>query len=238
MSGRPLVARRGVLAVIAAAAFGAMLVIGLRYSGTHGPGRLDRAIDSRIQHRFGDHSALLQRVVNLANPGSAVVICAVLSVLFFVVGRRRLAVLVVVGPALSGVLVDVVLKPLFDRRLAGTLSYPSGHTAAASSIALVVVVAMIGGSRVPWPAAARWLVAVCALAAAGVVAAALIAKGYHYTTDTFGGFLVAVTCVLAAALSIDAVAGRWGTDSTGDAEDTDRTSTLQADDAMLPRVKA
>ena len=208
MSGRPLVARRGVLAAIAAAAFGAMLVIGLRYSGTHGPGRLDRAIDSRIQDRFGHHPLFLQRVVNLANPGSAVVICAVLCVVFFFMDRRRLAALVVIGPALTGVLVDVVLKPLFDRRLAGALSYPSGHTAAAASIALVVVVAMLGGSHLSWPAAVRWIVAAAALAAPGFVAAALIAKGYHYTTDTFGGFLVAVTCVLGAALSIDALAAR------------------------------
>jgi membrane-associated phospholipid phosphatase len=235
MSGQPLVARRGVLGAVAAASFAVMLVIGLRYSGTHGPGRLDRAIDSRIQDRFGDHPALLQRVVNLANPGSAVAICAVLCVVFFVMGRRRLAVLVVVGPALSGVLVDVVLKPLFDRRLAGALSYPSGHTAAASSIALVVVVAMIGRSRMSWPAVVRWLVAACALAAAGVVAAALIAKGYHYTTDTFGGFLVAVTCVLWGALSIDAIAAKSDRASTGE---PDGEPTQQADDAMLPRVKA
>lgn len=235
MSGPPLVARRGALGgvfgVIAAAAFGVMLVVGLRYSGTHGPGRIDRAIDGRIQNRFGDHSFLLQRVVNLANPGSAVAICTVLCVVFVLMRRHRLAVLVVVGPALSGVLVDFVLKPLFDRRLAGTLSYPSGHTAAASSIALVVVVAMLGGSRMPWPAAVRWVIAACALAAAGLVAAALIAKGYHYTTDTFGGFLVAVTCVLGAALSIDALAGRSPNEGNGE-------STPQVDDALLPRVKA
>src|SRR5258708_5920406 len=171
----PLIARRGVFAAIAAATFGVMLVIGLRYSGTHGPGPLDRAVDSRIHHRFGDHPLFLQRVVTLANPGSAVVICAVLCVVFFFMDRRRLAVLVVIGPALAGVLVDVVLKPLFDRRLAGALAYPSGHTAAASSIALVVVVAMLGGSHLAWPAAVRWVVAACALAAAGLVAAALIA---------------------------------------------------------------
>jgi membrane-associated phospholipid phosphatase len=219
-----------VLAALAAAAFGAMLIIGIRYSGTHGPGRLDRAIDSRIKDRFGAHPALLQRVVNLANPGSAVAICAVLCVLFLVAGRHRLAALVVVGPALSGVLVDVVLKPLFDRRLLGALSYPSGHTAAASSIALVVVVAMIGPSRTSWPAAVRWLLAACAIAAAGMVAAALIADGYHYTTDTFGGFLVAVTCVLVAALSIDAFAARPDSSTI--------ETTKPADDAMLPRVKA
>lgn len=232
MSGRPLLARRRAVAAVAVATFVAMLILGVRYSGTHGPGRFDRAIDGRIQRQFGDHPALLQRVVNLANPGSAVAICAVLCVLFFAIGRRRLAALVVVGPALSGVLVDVVLKPLFDRRLAGTLSYPSGHTAAATSIALVVVVAMIGPGRALWPTAVRWLVAVCAIAVAGMIAAALIAEGYHYTTDTVGGLLVAVTCVLGAALAIDAFEGR----PRGDSDEAEQTQ--RPDDAMLPRVKA
>jgi membrane-associated phospholipid phosphatase len=232
MSGRPLLVRRAVFAAIAAAAFVAMLILGVRYAGTHGPGRLDRAIDSRIQDHFGDHPAMLQRLVNLANPGSAVAICALLCALFLATGRRRLAALVVLGPAASGVLVDVVLKPLFDRRLAGALSYPSGHTAAAASIASVVVVAMLGPSRLAWPLAVRWLTAACAIAAAGVIAVALIAEGYHYTTDTIGGLLVAVTCVLGVALSIDAFAGR------PNAQDTELEATPRPDDAMLPRVEA
>ena len=232
MPGRLLIARRGVPGVlgVAAAAFVTMLIIGVRYSGMHGPGRLDRATDSRIHDRFGDHPALLQRVVNLANPGSAVAICVLLCAMFLATDRRRLALLAVLAPAASGVLVDVVLKPLFDRRLAGVLSYPSGHTAAASSIALVVVVAMIGSSRPPWPTAVRWLVAAGALAAAGVVAAALIAQGYHYATDTVGGLLVAVACVLSVALLIDRFAARPS------AAEIDTTQ--NADDAVLPRVKA
>jgi membrane-associated phospholipid phosphatase len=232
MSGRPLLVRRAVFAAIAVAAFIAMLILGVRYAGTHGPGRLDRAIDSRIQDHFGDHPAMLQRLVNLANPGSAVVICALLCALFLATDRRRLAALVVLGPAASGVLVDVVLKPLFDRRLAGTLSYPSGHTAAAASIALVVVVSMLGPSRLAWPLGVRSLVAVCAIAAAGVIATALIAAGYHYTTDTIGGLLVAVACVLGVALSIDAFAGRPS------AQKTELEAMPRPDDAMLPRVEA
>jgi membrane-associated phospholipid phosphatase len=230
MADRPLLAHNRVAAALATATFAAMVLLGVRYSGTHGPGRLDRAIDNRIEAHLAGHPQLLQRLVNLANPGSAVAICALLCVLFLVTGHRRLAALTVAGPALSGVLVDVVLKPVFDRRLAGALSYPSGHTAAATSIALVVVVAMLGPSRLPWPRAVRYGIAAFAVVTAVFVAAALIADGYHYATDTVGGLLTAVACVVGAALAIDALATR---PSTADLEQDARP-----DDAVLPRVKA
>jgi membrane-associated phospholipid phosphatase len=233
MADRPLLARHRVISALAAAAFAAMVIVGVWYSGMRGPGRLDHAVDSRIEAHLAGHPQLLQRLVNLANPGSAVVICALLCALFLITGRSRLAALIVAGPALSGVLVDLVLKPVFDRRIAGALSYPSGHTAAAASIALVVVVAMLGPSRPPWPPAVRYGIGALAVAAAGVVAAALIAEGYHYATDTMGGLLAAIAFVLGAALSIDALAGR---PRSGESEPG--SESLSPDDAVLPRVKA
>jgi hypothetical protein len=230
MADRPLLARRRHLVAIASLAFAAMVVLGVRFSGMRRPGHFDNAIDSRIQAHLAGHPLLLQRLVNLANPGSAVAICALLCVLFLVTGRSRLAALTVAGPALSGVLVDVVLKPVFDRRFAGALSYPSGHTAAAASIALVVVVAMVGPSRPAWPSVVRYAIATVAAVAAAVVAAALIAMGYHYATDTIGGLLAAVSFVLGAALSIDALAGS--------SHITESEPALRPDDVVLPRVKA
>jgi membrane-associated phospholipid phosphatase len=233
MADRPLLARRRALFAVASVAFLAMVILGVRYSGMRRPGHFDHAIDSRIEAHLAGHPLLLQRLVNFANPASAVAICAVLCVLFLVAGRRRLAWLIIAGPALSGVLVDVVLKPVFDRRFAGALSYPSGHTAAAASIALVVVVAMTGPSRPRWPIALRYVVAVVAVVAAGVVAAALIAKGYHYATDTIGGLLAAIAFVLGAGLLIDAL-----TRSPEDADLEPDSQSPRPDDAVLPRVKA
>ena len=230
MSARPLLAHRRVASAVATVAFAAMVILGVRYSGMRRPGRFDHAIDRRIERGFASHPFLLQHVINLATPSNAVAMCALLCVLFVLAGRSRLAALVIAGPALSGVLVDVVLKPVFDRRLAGALSYPSGHTAAAASIALVVVVAMIGPSRPPWPAAVRYGIAALAAVAAGLVAAALIAGGYHYATDTIGGLLAAVAFVLGAAVSIDALAGG--------PRSVDQEQHVSADDAVLPRVKA
>ena len=99
--------------------------------------------------------------------------------------------LAVLGPALAGGLVDLVLKPLFDRHIDTSLSFPSGHTAATASLALVVICAMVGPGRLPWPVGLRWLIAVAATASVPIIAIALVGGGYHYATDTIGGLLVA-----------------------------------------------
>jgi len=164
MARRPLLARRGLAAVIVMAAVIAMLALGVRYAHTRTPGRLDRHIDDEIRRRLANHPQLLVRLVDLANPGSVVVICALLFALFLLLNRTRIAILAVLGPALAGGLVDLVLKPLFDRHLDTMLSFPSGHTAATASLALVVIMAMIGPARLPWPLVVRWLVVVAATA--------------------------------------------------------------------------
>lgn len=218
-------------AVIATAA------LGVRYARTHTPGRLDRHLDDEIQRRLADHPQLLVRLIDLADPGSVVVICALLFALFLLLNRTRLAMLAVFGPGLAGGLVDLVLKPLFNRHLGSMLSFPSGHTAATASLALVVIIAMIGPARLPWPLVVRWLVAVATTASVPVMAIALIAGGYHYATDTFGGLLVAIACVLSVALVIDTVAGQPGSHrATSDKEMPNQTT--QPDRAVPPSVRA
>lgn len=237
MARRPLLARRGLAAVMAVGAALATAALGVRYARSHTPGRLDRHLDDEIQRRVAGHSHLLVRVINIADPGSVIVICALLCALFVLMNRSRLAVLAVLGPALAGGLVDLVLKPLFDRHLGSTLSFPSGHTAATASLALVVIMAMIGPSRLPWPAVLRWLVAVAATASVAVIAIALVGGGYHYATDTLGGVLVAVTCVLSVALLIDALASRPGSYRAAHSKAVP-TQASRSDDAALPSVRA
>jgi membrane-associated phospholipid phosphatase len=208
MPGRPLLAHRGAILAVIAAAVLATVGLGVRYRGSRRAGRLDSAIDRRVKHHFAGSLGATRHLIDVADPASVVFICAILCLLFVVVRRRRLAALVVLGPALAGGLVDTVLKPVFDRRLDGALSFPSGHTAGAVAVAVVVVVAVLGASPPPWPLSVRLLVALAALGAAATVAAALVGAGYHYATDTAGGLCVAVACVLGAALGIDAVADR------------------------------
>jgi undecaprenyl-diphosphatase len=236
MARRPLLARRGLAVVIVIGAVLATAALGVRYGHTRTPGRFDRHLDAAIQRRVAGHPHLVLRIIDLADPGSIVVICALLCALFLLLNRTRLAVLAVLGPALAGGLVDLVLKPLFNRHLGTMLSFPSGHTAATASLALVVICAMVGPGRLQWPLFVRWLIAVAATASVPIIAIALVGGGYHYATDTIGGLFVAIACVLSVALVIDAIAGQ----PTGyrPAHKAMWNDAAQSDDAMRPSVRA
>jgi undecaprenyl-diphosphatase len=114
------------------------------------------------------------------------------------------------------------LKPLINRRINDSLSFPSGHTTAAVSVAVVIAVALLGPSRPRWPGALRYALAAVALLGAAAVATALVGSGYHYSTDTLGGFCVAVGVVLTAAWTIDAASVK----SEHDTPRADRTRQL------------
>jgi undecaprenyl-diphosphatase len=237
MARRPLLARRGLAVVIVIGAILGTAALGVRYGHTSAPGRFDRHLDDAIQRRVAGHPHLLVRIIDLADPGSVIVICALLCALFLLLNRTRLAVLAVLGPALAGGLVDLVLKPLFDRHISTMLSFPSGHTAATAALALVVITATIGPGRLPWPFALRWLIAAAATASVPVIAIALVGGGYHYATDTIGGLLVAIACVLSVALLIDAIAGQRSGHRPAHSKAAPKQA-AEPDDAAVSRVRA
>jgi undecaprenyl-diphosphatase len=209
MASPPLLARRrpviaAVTAIIAAACL-VVIVLGVRYAGERRPGRLDTAIDARVRHHLDDHLRFLHHIVAAADPASVIVTCAVLIGVFFFTGRRRAAALAALGPALAAGISEFVLKPLIDRRMHDSLAFPSGHTTGAVSVAIVVAVVLLGPSRPPWPAFARFSLSGLVMLAAVAVATALVGSGYHYATDTLGGFGVAIAVVLGVACAIDAV---------------------------------
>jgi undecaprenyl-diphosphatase len=207
MDARPLLAHRRTVGCVVAVAVAVTVALGVRYSGTHKPGRVDVAIDARLSHHLAARRGTLNSVIGLIDPISVAVICALMCLLFLFLGRRRLAILAILGPITTVGLVDLVLKPVFNRRFDGALSFPSGHTATAAAIALVIIVALLGPSRPPWPAAVRAGAAIAAAVGAGTIATALVGAGYHYATDTLGGLCLATACVLSLAWVIDAVAG-------------------------------
>jgi membrane-associated phospholipid phosphatase len=237
MARRPLLARRGLAVLFVVLAVLGTAALGVRYAHTRTPGRFDRHLDATIQRHVDGHPHLVVRVVDLADPGSIIVICALLCAFFLLLNRTRLAVLAVLGPALAGGLVDLVLKPLFDRHLETMLSFPSGHTAATASLALVVIFAMLGPGRLPWPPALRCLIALAATASVPVIAIALIGGGYHYATDTIGGLLVAIACVFSVALVIDTMAGQPGSHRAAPKRAAFNQA-IRPDDAMRPKVRA
>jgi membrane-associated phospholipid phosphatase len=208
MASAPLLAGRreirGPIIALIIFSAGGTAALGLHYAGDRRAGRVDAAIDTRLRHRLSGHLRFLHHLVALADPRSVVVICALLAVLFVVIGRRRAALLAVLGPAVAAGTSELVLKPLIGRRLHDSLSFPSGHTTGAVSVAVVVVIVLLGPSRPSWPWLVRWAASGLALLGAVAVATALVGSGYHYATDTLGGFCVAIGIVTSVALAIDA----------------------------------
>ncbi len=88
-------------------------------------------------------------VISVYDPVPLAIMIVVLAGLCLALGRRRLAVLAVAGPVLTGVATTVV-KPVIERTKNGDLSYPSGHMGSAVAVAIVVallLVSLLGARR-------------------------------------------------------------------------------------------
>ncbi len=141
-------------------------------------------------------------------PVGAAILVAALALAAFAAGHRRAAVLAVVGPA-AAVVTTTLLKPLAGRTIHGpdNLSYPSGHTAAATALAIVLTL-LVADRLSLRPRAAMALLVLLAVVAAAAMAWSQVTLGAHYETDTVGGFAAAVAVVPATAWLVDKVADR------------------------------
>lgn len=194
--------RRPVLVVVVASAV-VLLGFGARYAGESKGNWLDHSIRTVLGEWIAVPRGLARFVIGLADPVPIVVLVAVLAGLGLVLGRRRLALLAVLGPALTGG-VTSVLKPVIGRTLKGDLAYPSGHLGGATAVALVAGLLLVSvlGLR-GWAALA--LVAGLTALVSGGMAVAMTVVNYHYPTDAVGGFCTAVSVVLGLALLLE----RW-----------------------------
>jgi membrane-associated phospholipid phosphatase len=126
--------------------------------------------------------------------------------------RRRMRLAVAAAVMLAGAnLSTQLLKPLlaiprpFEWLGGGaqveTASWPSGHSTAAMSLALCA--ALVSSTR--W----RTQVAIAGTVFAVAVGYSVIALGWHYPSDVFGGFLVAAIWALGAVIFLTRAAERW-----------------------------
>ncbi|WP_093572681.1 phosphatase PAP2 family protein [Amycolatopsis rubida] len=200
----PIVLRTPSL-VLAALGFLALIALGLRFAGHSVPSAFD--------------APLLPGPDLVPDPwwyfATAIDFCGeplgALLILVLVIGgcllthRLRTAALAVVGCGLT-VAVTSVLKPLTGRTIHGSyLSFPSGHTAFATALALTGAYVLAGRSgRVAAVARTLGFALVCGI----LMAWAEVGLGAHYPTDTIGGFAAALAIVPVTACWIDRIAAR------------------------------
>lgn len=200
-------ALRAPLAMTAALATAVLIALGILHFHDSGLTGIDAAVLPSI-----DGVQPPWRYVALVfdfggEPVGSTVLVAVLAVVCFLVHRIRAAVVTVLG-VVATVAVTTLLKPIVGRTIHGEfLSYPSGHTALATALALVIALLLadrLGLGR----AAAVVLVLGLALVAGVAMGWAEVALGAHYPTDAVGGFCAALAAVPATAWLVDRVAER------------------------------
>jgi undecaprenyl-diphosphatase len=188
----------------------AAVLAGLSWHFAHAPSsnRADLAVGRRVVTRLAAHDHLLSTAVRVGSPAAVIGGSVVLALLCLVVRRWRAAVFALAAAPLAGAVTELVLKPAVHRsQHSDSLMFPSGHTTGAFALALTVVVLLLPheGTRL-FPALARLVVGIGALAVAGVVAVGVVALGWHYVTDAIGGVVTAVVVVLGLAALVDASA--------------------------------
>lgn len=150
----------------------------------------------------------IRGVAVLADPIWFLAGCALLTAVALL--RRRWLMAAVVAAILLGASATTqLLKPALadprslDLRGAQMIyhgSWPSGHSTAAMSLALCLV--LVVGPRL------RPLAAVLGAGYAIAVGYALVALGYHLPSDVFGGYLVAATFTLLGAAALASLEAR------------------------------
>ncbi|EME60404.1 phosphatase PAP2 family protein [Amycolatopsis decaplanina] len=183
------------------------LALGLRYAGTSHTAGLDALVLPVVDRVEGPLWYLAAAIDFTGEPVGAVMVIALFGWLCLRHRRPRTAILLV---AASGVTVALTtgLKPLTGRLIHGEfLSYPSGHTAFAVTVATVVgllVIDVRGLGPLGGASVLAGLVAFAGLA----MGWAEVALGAHYPTDTFGGFGVAVAVVPVVGWAVDRLTSR------------------------------
>ncbi|RSN35826.1 hypothetical protein DL990_06545 [Amycolatopsis sp. WAC 01416] len=209
ITGPPALPPRARIPLWTLGAFGFVvaLVLGVRYAGTSHTAGLD-ALVLPVVDRVQGPLWYLATVIDFAGePVGAIVVIALFGWVCVRHRRPRTAILLVVASGVT-VALTTALKPLTGRLIHGEfLSYPSGHTAFAVTVATVVALLVIDVPQLGAAAGAWVLVGLVAFSGLAM-GWAEVALGAHYPTDTFGGFGVAVAVVPMVAWAVDRLTRR------------------------------
>ncbi|MEW2399915.1 phosphatase PAP2 family protein [Streptomyces sp. NPDC046862] len=197
------------LGLIAALAALVVVVIGVLYAGHSEPGRVDRWIVEPTADSVRPPWRYVALALDfLGEPAGAAMLVVAVVAGCLLLRRPRAAVLVVAGVGVS-VVTATLLKHLVGRTIHGdgNLSYPSGHTAFLTALALVVALLATGRLGLGRTAGTS-LVLAAALVAGAAMGWAQVALGAHYPTDVLGGWCTALAVIPATAWLVDRVADR------------------------------
>jgi membrane-associated phospholipid phosphatase len=178
-------------------------VLGVLFAHQARPDSFDQAVDSPIISWFSGHQRLS---LWLAAPGStipATVLCAALVLGCLLTSRTKGAVLAGLALPIAVGLDDGLLKHLFHRTYLGQLTYPSGHTTAAVTIAASAAMLFLGPMRPAMPRPLRLAIPAIGCLLVVAVAIGVIGLQWHYFTDTVGGAAVGIGAVFGVALGLD-----------------------------------
>lgn len=197
-------ARFGLIAVLAALV---VVALGILYADDSGPGIVDARIQTALDGVGQPWRSIALATDFLGEPVGAAMLIAAVVTGCLLLRHPRAAVLVVAGAGLS-VGTATLLKSLVGRTIhGGNLSYPSGHTAFATALALVTALLATGRLHLGRTAGTS-LVLTAALVAGAVMGWAQVSLGAHYPTDVLGGWCTALAVVPATALLVDRTADR------------------------------
>lgn len=201
---RSLRAWLGSIAALAALVVG---VLGVLYAGHGEPGRVDRWIIRPTADSVRPPWRSVALAMDfLGEPAGAAMLIVAAVAGCLLLRRPRAAVLVVVGAAMT-VGTATLLKHLVGRTIHGdgNLSYPSGHTAFLTALALIGALLATGRFGLGRTAGTS-LVLAAALVAGAAMGWAQVALGAHYPTDVLGGWCTALVVTPATAWLVDQVA--------------------------------
>ncbi|MER6125224.1 phosphatase PAP2 family protein [Streptomyces sp. NPDC001795] len=199
-----------------------VVALGVLYAGHSEPGRVDRWIIQPTADSVRPpwrHVALALDFLGEPAGSAMVIVAAVAGCLLL--RRPRAAVLVVVGVGMT-VGTATLLKHLVGRTIHGdgNLSYPSGHTAFFTALALMAALLATGRLGLGRTAGTS-LVLAAALVGGAAMGWAQVALGAHYPTDVLGGWCTALAVIPATAWLVDRMADRL-VDRTADAGQRER----------------
>ncbi|MEV5510703.1 phosphatase PAP2 family protein [Streptomyces orinoci] len=210
MTGRPapgvlpptLRAPLGLVAVFAALV---VVVLGVRYADDGKPGLVDGWVQPAVDGVRPPWRQVALVLDFLGEPAGSVLPVVATVAGCLLLRRPRLAVLGVAGAGLT-VGATTLLKHLAGRTIhGGYLSYPSGHTAFATALALVVAL-LVSGRLGLGGTAGTLLVLAAALVAGAAMGWAEVALGAHYPTDVLGGWCTALAVIPPTAWLVDRLA--------------------------------